>query len=230
MSSCLKDRGRPCRVGPSVPRAQRGARPTFGSEFGLPVEALTSDVRKAAPCSAALPKRPGRRPQRGFLVHPPQNPRAARDRHRGRKPSLPSLPNPTAVGMAITPGGSAARRSRWNGGCDLRRGPAMKAVEGCPRSELDGCLRVRPFRLEAAWRRVRPSFGREVGLDVAKKQAVACQDRPCPRASFQSEAATGEAFFLQAGVGSGQHIGQCVAGVRSSIGRRSSSAAGPGAG
>lgn len=77
---------------------------------------------------------------------------------------------------------------------------------------------------------MRPSFGREVGLDVAKKQAVAYRDRPCPRASFQSDAATGEAFFLQAAVGSGQHIGQCVAGVRSSIGRRSSSAAGPGAG
>lgn len=36
VSSCLKDRGRPCRVGPSVPRAQRGARPAFGSEFGPP--------------------------------------------------------------------------------------------------------------------------------------------------------------------------------------------------
>ncbi len=34
------DSGAPIEVRPSVPRAQRGARPTFGSEFGLPVEAL----------------------------------------------------------------------------------------------------------------------------------------------------------------------------------------------
>lgn len=71
-----------------------------------------------------------RRHQRGFLVHPPQNLRAGRDRHRGRKPSVPSLPNRTAVEMAITPGGSAARRSRWNEGCDLRRGPACARPPG----------------------------------------------------------------------------------------------------
>mgnify|MGYP007032592202 CR=1 FL=1 len=49
---------------------------------------------------------------------------------------------------------------------------------------------VASFGWEAAWR-VRPSFGREVGLDVAKKQAVACRDRPCPELSFGPEAATG---------------------------------------
>ena len=37
----------------------------------------------------------------------------------------------------------------------------------------------------------RSSFWREVGLDVAKKQAVACRDRPCPELSFGPEAATG---------------------------------------
>jgi len=51
-------------------------------------------------------------------------------------------------------------------------------------------LPVASFGREAAWR-VRPSFGREVGLEVAKKQAVACRDRPCPELSFGPEAATG---------------------------------------
>lgn len=100
------------------------------ADMTLPVEVLASRVKEASPCSAALPKRPGRRPQRGFLVHPPQNLRAARGRHQGRKPSLPSLPNRAAVGVAITPGGSTARRSRWNEGCDLRRGPACARPPG----------------------------------------------------------------------------------------------------
>lgn len=116
-----------------------GARPTFGLRFGPSGGSPSVRMRgKASPCSAALPKRPGRRPQRGFLVHPPQSLRAARDRHRGRKPSLPSLPNRTAVEMAITPGGSTARRSRWNGGCDLRRGPAMRP---CRRPQRGGAVR-----------------------------------------------------------------------------------------
>lgn len=41
---------------------------------------------------------------------------------------------------------------------------------------------------------MRPSFGREVGLDVAKKQAVAYRDRPCPELSFLLEAAAGGSF------------------------------------
>lgn len=60
VSSYLRDRGLHLRVCPSVPRAQRGEC-VLPSDSGsaLPVEALTSDVRKASPGSAALPKRPG---------------------------------------------------------------------------------------------------------------------------------------------------------------------------
>ena len=81
-----------------------------------------------------------RKPQRGFLVHPPQSPRAARDRHRGWKPSLPSLPNPTAVEMAITPGGSTARRSRWNGGvaCEAAL-PWMQSRDALDLSRMGVC-------------------------------------------------------------------------------------------
>jgi len=48
---------------------------------------ISSDARAVTPGSSALLKRPGRRRQRGFLVHPLQRLRAARDRHRGRKPT-----------------------------------------------------------------------------------------------------------------------------------------------
>jgi hypothetical protein len=43
----------------------------------------------------------------------------------------------------------------------------------------------------------RSSFWREVGLDVAKKQAVACRDRPCPELSFGPEAAAGGLVRLE---------------------------------
>lgn len=81
----------------------------------------------------------------GGLVHPLQRLRAARDRHRGRKPCLPSLPNRTAVEKAITPGGSTARRSRWNGGCDLRRGPARADPPG-RRPQQGGAVQPAPDR------------------------------------------------------------------------------------
>ena len=48
---------------------------------------ISSDARAVTPGSSALLKRPGRRRQRGFLVHPLQRLRAARYRHRGRKPT-----------------------------------------------------------------------------------------------------------------------------------------------
>ena len=43
----------------------------------------------------------------------------------------------------------------------------------------------------------RSSFWREVGLDVAKKQVVACRDRPCPELSFLLEAAAGGLVRLE---------------------------------
>ena len=118
------DSGAPIEVRPSVPRVQRGGASCLRAQvWPSRWNPISSDARAASPGSAALPKRPGRRHQRGEAV--------------------------------------------------------------------------RPSRLEAAWRRgVLPSGGRP-GLDVAQAQDDACRDRPCPRASFQSDAAAGGLVRLE---------------------------------
>ena len=94
------------------------------------------DAKEVAPGSAALPRRPGRRraaasfvpdgarPEVAFSPEAPTrvsrpSPSTSASRS-GSSPrpeaQLASLPNRTAVELAITPGGSTARRSRWNEG------------------------------------------------------------------------------------------------------------------
>lgn len=102
--------------------------PRFG--LTLPVESHQfrrkgGDIRFVGPAQASWPEAPTR------VSRPSPSTPASRSVSSPRPEAhLPSLPNRTAVEKAITPGGSTARRSRWNGGCDLRRGPACACPSG----------------------------------------------------------------------------------------------------
>ena len=147
---------------------------------------LGSDVREVTPGSAALPRRPGRRraaasfvpdgarPEVAFspeaptrVSRPSPSTPASRSGSSPRpEANLPSLPNRAAVELVVTPGGSAARRSRWNEGCDLRRGTARADPPVGGPGEGSGLPRPGSF---AFWRyrNERPSSRRELRCRIA---------------------------------------------------------------
>ncbi|CAI10280.1 hypothetical protein p1B45 (plasmid) [Aromatoleum aromaticum EbN1] len=133
-----------------------GARPTFGSEFGLPVEALTSDVRKASPGSAALPKRPGRRPQRGGVLPSGRRRAAASSVPDGARPEVAFSPEAATRVSRPSPSKPASRSG------SSPRLEAQLAVSAEPNSGGDG-----------------HHARRERGSSVPLERRVRSATRPC---------------------------------------------------